>query len=273
MNDMFGAAFDNWTAAFGTVAMGRALCWYPQASSTNDLVQSEARSGAAEGLVIGTDEQTAGRGRMGRAWAAPPGSSLLMSVLLRPTWLPPPDGFLLTMLAATALCEAVEHVVAIDARLKWPNDLMLAGPDRAYRKAAGILTEAEIQDERLAWVVLGMGINVNWSPGGVVDGRDLGQSATSLRAANSDTAVDRRALLAALLQRLDARYIALRKGHREALVRDWRVRLVTLGREVSAQLPNGTVVGIAEDVAANGALLLRDRAGQQHVITAGDVSA
>src|SRR5215218_3948735 len=82
-----------------------------QVGSTNDLTRRQARAGHPEGLVILAEQQTAGRGRMGRAWAAPPGSSLLLSLLLRPSWLAPADAFSLTMLASVALCEAVEQVV------------------------------------------------------------------------------------------------------------------------------------------------------------------
>src|SRR5204862_3415461 len=105
--------------------VGRAIEYYPQAGSTNDLARRKARAGCPEGLVILADQQTAGRGRLGRAWAAPPGSSLLLSLLLRPAWLAPSAAISLTMLAAVALCEAVEQVVPAHAALKWPNDLLL----------------------------------------------------------------------------------------------------------------------------------------------------
>ena len=87
--------------------VGRAVEHYSRVGSTNDLMRQHARAGRPEGLVIVADEQTAGRGRMGRAWAAPPGSSLLLSLLLRPSWLAAADAFSLTLLASVALCEAV----------------------------------------------------------------------------------------------------------------------------------------------------------------------
>src|SRR5215207_3310645 len=90
--------------------VGQAIAHYAQIGSTNDLARWQARAGYPEGLVILADQQTAGRGRLGRAWAAPPGGSLLLSLLLRPAWLPPDDAFALTMLTGVALCEAVEHV-------------------------------------------------------------------------------------------------------------------------------------------------------------------
>lgn len=257
-----------------TRVVGRPVLRYGAVGSTNDLAREQARAGHAEGLVIMADVQLAGRGRLGRGWAAPPGSSLLMSLLLRPVWLPPRDAFMLTMLAGVALCEAVEQVAPISAMLKWPNDLMLPVPQpdgaTAHRKAAGILSEIEVQREQIAWVVVGMGVNVSWSPHGLVDGRDLARSATSVSAAAGQP-VDRMALLQPLLERLDMRYAALRRGQREALFAAWRARLTTLGTRVTVRLPAGDLEGIAEDVEPSGALRLRDDHGARHVVTAGEV--
>ena len=256
-----------------TTIVGRAIEHYAQTGSTNDLARRQARAGHPEGLVILADQQTAGRGRMGRAWAAPPGSSLLLSLLLRPAWLPPADSFALTMLASVALCEAVEQVAPLRAALKWPHDLLLpvrtaAGP--VLRKAAGILSEIELAEERIAWVVIGIGINVNWSPSGVVDGRDLAEVATSVGAAAGQP-IERVPLLRALLERLDARYDALRRDGRADLFDAWRARLTMLGQPVEIRLPRGELRGVAEDVEPSGALRVRGEQGALHTVMAGDV--
>lgn len=255
-----------------TAVVGRSVECYPQLGSTNILARQRARAGHPEGLIVLADEQTAGRGRLGRGWAAPPGSSLLLSLLLRPAWLAPGDAFTLTMLAGVALCEAVEQVVPVAAALKWPNDLLLPvgapGPD--LRKSAGILSEIELDGERIAWAVIGMGVNVNWAPHGVVDGRDLGRVATSVGAA-AGRAIDRLALLRALLVRLDERYAALRQGRREELFAAWRGRLALLGQPVHVRLPLGELSGVAEGVDPTGALLVRDERGQLHTVVAGDI--
>jgi BirA family biotin operon repressor/biotin-[acetyl-CoA-carboxylase] ligase len=253
--------------------VGRAIEHYPQSGSTNDLARQQARAGHPEGLVILADLQTSGRGRMGRAWIAPPGSSLLLSVLLRPTWLKPADAFSLTMLAGVALCEAVEQVAPVGAALKWPNDLLLpvrtaAGP--ALRKAAGILSEIELVGDRIAWVVIGIGLNISWSPAGIVDGRDLALAATSVGAAAGQP-VERLPLLRALLERLDARYHALQSGDRAELFESWRDRLATLGQAVQITLPQGQLHGMAEAVEPTGALLVRDEHNTLHTVLAGDV--
>ena len=258
-----------------TRVIGRPLLWYEQVGSTNDLIKEQAHAGAAEGLVVLAEEQTAGRGRRGRGWAAPPRSSLLMSLLLRPGWLPAGDAFFLTMLAGVALCEAVEEIAPLHAALKWPNDLLLPDGPRsaqATHKSAGILSEFELEHDQIEWVAIGMGINVNWSPQGVVDGRDLAQVATSLSSA-AGQAIDRLALLRALLTRLDARYYALRQGQREELFGAWRGRLAMLGQQVSVQLPQGELRGVAEDVEPSGALRVRDEHGVLHTVLAGDVNA
>jgi BirA family biotin operon repressor/biotin-[acetyl-CoA-carboxylase] ligase len=255
----------------GTGVVGRALEYRAQVGSTNDLVRAAAQAGAEEGLVIVAEEQLSGRGRQGRGWSAPPGSSLLLSVLLRPLWLAPEASFALTMLAGVALCEAAEAVAPLRAALKWPNDLMLPAPDAAgLRKAAGVLSEVCLEREQLAWVAVGMGLNVNWTPAGQIDGRDLALAATSLSAA-AGAPIDRRALLGALLGRLDERYAALRLGRREELLGAWRSRLETLGRRVQVRLPQTTLEGFAEGVDPSGALLLRDADGRLHIVTAGDV--
>lgn len=255
--------------------VGRAVQCYAQVGSTNDLARQQARAGTPEGLAILAEEQTAGRGRLGRGWAAPPGSSLLMSLLLRPTWLAPSDAFALTMLAGVALCEAIEQATAVPAALKWPNDLLL--PDStakgaALRKAAGVLSEIELDHNAIAWVVIGIGVNVNWRPQGVIDGRDLGALATSLSAA-AGRSLDRLALLRALLQRLDQRYAQLRQGQRSELFDAWASRLATLGQAVQISLPQGQLGGVAESVAPSGALLVRDSMGALHTVLAGDVGS
>jgi BirA family biotin operon repressor/biotin-[acetyl-CoA-carboxylase] ligase len=257
----------------GSAIVGSAIEQHAQASSTNDLIRRQASAGHPEGLGILADEQTAGRGRMGRAWAAPPGSSLLLSLLLRPTWLAPADSFSLTMLAGVALCEAVEQVTPLRAALKWPNDLLLpvhtaAGPQ--LRKAAGILSEMELDGDQIGWVAIGVGVNVGWAPSGIVDGRDLAEVATSVGAAAGQP-VERLRLLRALLERLDAGYAALRGGGRAELFGRWRDRLTMLGQPVQISLPHGELRGVAEDVERTGALRVRDDQGALHTVLAGDV--
>lgn len=250
-------------AELPTEVVGRGVRFFPSVGSTNDLLKEAARDGEPEGLVFVADEQVAGRGRRGRSWTAPVGTSLLSSTLLRPAWLTAADAFLMTMLAAVAAAEAIQHCAGLAVDLKWPNDLQIGG-----RKLGGILVETELSDSAIRWVVIGCGINVNWDPRAIAE---LAESATSL-SAELGQPLDRRALLGALLSRLDARYLDLRRGARSALHHDWRSRLVTLGQPVRAETPQGVLLGVATDVTPDGSLVLLDQHGQQHIISAGDVS-
>ena len=257
----------NWTTSLETElrtnVIGREVRFFPSVGSTNDLLKHEARADTTEGLVFVADEQVTGRGRRGRSWTAPAGSSVLASILLRPTWLPPSDAFFLTILAAVVAAEAVESVSGLAVGLKWPNDLQING-----RKLSGVLVETELDADALHWAVIGCGINCNWNPRAVPE---LAASATSVQA-ELGHGIDRRDLLRALLERLDARYNALRLGARSALFDAWRTRLHMLGQPITTTTPHGLLVGVADDVTPDGALVVRSEDGQRHIVTAGDVS-
>lgn len=231
--------------------------------STNDELKRRARDGAPEGLVLSADEQTNGHGRRGRDWVAPPGSSLLLSILLRPTWLTPGDGFFLTILGAVASAEAIEQATGLAIGLKWPNDLELGG-----LKIGGVLVETEVRGNQLRWSVLGIGINTNWDPTNVAE---LATTATSLSRATGQE-IAQAQLLKALVQRLDHYYLRLRGGSGDELFEAWRGRLTTLGQMVRIEGAGTTLEGIAEDVTAQGALLVRDQVGTLHELTAGEIS-
>lgn len=244
-----------------TVVVGREVLAFAALPSTNTLLREHAQQGAAEGLIALADEQTAGRGRRGRSWIAPPGTSLLLSVLLRPTWLAPADGFLLTMLAAVAVAEGIAMTTGLTIELKWPNDVHVAG-----RKLAGILVEFDAASaERTRWAIIGCGINVNWQPD-----ESVGQATTSVAAA-SGRVCDRAMLLRAVIQAFDRHYLALRMGHREALWSAWLGRLSTLGQRVQVELVDDSFEGIAADVDAAGGLLVRLDNGTIRRVLAGDV--
>ncbi len=250
-------------AAPGTRVVGHPVHYVRSTGSTNDDLKELARAGAPEGLVLTTDEQTRGRGRRGRTWSAPAGSSLLASTLLRPVWLPPADGFYLTIMAAVAAAEAVEEIASVPVELKWPNDLEIGG-----LKLGGILVETEITGGAIQWAVAGIGLNANWDPASIPE---LATTATTLASATGRP-ISRAELLLALLRRLDDHYLRLRAGAREALFDAWRRRLTTIGRVVRAETPGGALEGVAEDVTLTGALVVRDSAGTRHEFTAGDVT-
>ncbi len=239
--------------------IGRELIRLEAAGSTNDVTLEYGRKGAAEGLVVTAEEQTAGRGRLGRRWLAPRGTSLQLSVLLRPL-LPPSQIASLTRMAALAVGSTLAREFGLEPVLKWPNDVLLNS-----KKCAGILIETALQGDRLDYAVLGMGLNVNFSMAAYPE---LAPYATTL-ADQLGHPVDRKRLERALLAQLDDYYRRLRAG--EDFYEEWQARLATLGREVRVAAPDGEVSGTAEGVDRDGALLLRN--GERLVrLYAGDVT-
>jgi BirA family biotin operon repressor/biotin-[acetyl-CoA-carboxylase] ligase len=224
--------------------------WFDSLDSTNRYVLDEARRGAPEGLVAVADFQTAGRGRRGRGWVAPPGASLLVSVLLRPA-LVPEHTPVVSMACAVAMAEAITRVAGFRPGLKWPNDLVVGD-----RKLAGILAERDGDA-----VVVGAGVNVEWRE----FPPELTEAATACNL-EAGHAVDRRALLDAFLAELDARYSDL-----DAVTAEYRSRLATLGRRVRVERAGGALVGRAVGVGAAGQLVIEDDHGDVVEVHVGDV--
>ncbi len=227
-----------------------------QTGSTNADLLEAARAGAEEGLVLVAEEQTAGRGRLGRTWSAPPRAALTFSVLLRPADVPPTRLGWLPLLTGLAVASAVREQAGLPASLKWPNDVLVA-----ERKLAGILAEAHGDA-----VVVGVGLNVTLSPAELP-----APAATSLLIEDA-ASTDRAALLAAILTGLGLRYQAWRADPDTARLRaDYLRWCATIGRPVRAELPGGAALtGTAEDVDEAGRLVLRT-AGGPVPVGAGDV--
>jgi BirA family transcriptional regulator, biotin operon repressor / biotin---[acetyl-CoA-carboxylase] ligase len=234
--------------------------------STNADAAAAARTGAPEGLVIITDEQTVGRGRLDRQWTSPPAAGIALSVLLRPGaavpargWSPTPASRYghLPLLAGVALAESVRRLGDVDAVLKWPNDLLIAD-----RKCAGILAEAVPPDDA---VVVGIGLNVTLRE------PELPRAdATSLQLADS-SCVDRDPLVRALLRSFADWYVRWRAVGGDpvssGLMEAYRFHCATIGRSVRVELPGGVeIVGNATSVDDDGCLVVGGRS-----IAAGDV--
>lgn len=227
--------------------------------STNTALVEEARAGAPEGLVLVADHQTAGRGRLGRAWSAEPGTALLVSVLLRPP-LPVDELPLVLMAAGLAACDGVEAAAGFRPRLKWPNDLVVDD-----RKLAGLLSEAAGTGEPA--VILGLGVNV--SAGAYP--KELSDDAVSC-AEVASRPVDRSELLVGFLSGLEARYSAVLTGKRDATLTAYRSDSATLGRRVRVELTVGDPLeGTATRLADDGRLIVTDDAGTDHPVHVGDV--
>jgi BirA family transcriptional regulator, biotin operon repressor / biotin---[acetyl-CoA-carboxylase] ligase len=239
--------------------------WVEEVDSTNQVLLDRARTGEREGAVLVADHQTAGRGRLGRTWEAPPGSSLLVSVLLRPE-LTVAEAHMVTTAAGLAAVGACESVTGLRPTLKWPNDLVVERSD-GTRKLAGLLAETVVDGDRLSALVVGMGLNVNWPPSLPEELREI---ATAL---NHEVGhdVDRQALLEAWVRELDRRYAATGTASgRSALLEDYRAACGTIGRRVRVEVTGDVVEGAAVDVDDGGRLLVRDH-GVEHAVSVGDV--
>ena len=263
--------------ALSTRVFGCRLVYLSSTRSTNDVAKGTAAQGAPEGTVILAEEQSAGRGRLGRRWLAPPGTCILCSILFRPD-LPPTQAQRLTMLCSLAAADAIAQVAGLQVSIKWPNDLVVKSPisnlqspiptlhSPSWKKLAGVLTETGLTGERLDFAVVGIGINVNVEPEVLPT---LAPDATSILA-ETGRPVDRVALLAALLGGVERRYGALQAGvspHRE-----WAARLATLGQPVEVTTSEGALRGVAESVNEDGALVLRTPGGALRRLLAGDVT-
>jgi BirA family biotin operon repressor/biotin-[acetyl-CoA-carboxylase] ligase len=238
--------------------LGTPLVYVPTISSTSTRVMELAREDAPAGLMVITDEQTAGRGRIGRSWISLPGKQLEFSLLLKPDF--PPH--FLVMASAVAVAYAIEEIAAIPAGIKWPNDVLVE--DRY--KVSGILTETTSD-----FVVLGIGVNVN---GSLADDPVLAPVATTL-AAVAGHPLSREALAITLLRRLDREYAELSSNGADAASATWtawRSRLLGLGHRITVTQGGVTRSGIAEDVDAGGSLLLRLPDGRRETVNWGDAS-
>lgn len=227
--------------------------------STNAALVAAARDGADEGTVLVAEEQTTGRGRLGRDWVSPRGAGLTCSVLLRPS--PPPGVWgWLPLMMGVALADAVRRSSDVDVALKWPNDLLI-GPQLS--KAAGVLAEATD-----GAVVLGVGVNVST----LVD--ELPTGATSLRLVGAK--VTREALLVEMLAELDLRYAAWSVASGDAekcgLAGAYRGMCATLGQQVRVDLPEAeSRLGSAESIDSSGGLVVRTPEGGVTTVVAADV--
>ena len=261
------AGLSAYQASHGLI--GHTISYAREVSSTNDVAVAAGRAGAAEGFVAVAEAQSAGRGRLGRPWRSPAGTSLLVSALFRPPEPLVTAASRVTMVCGLALAEAVREVADVPVRLKWPNDLIAisAQGDADWKKLAGMLTEIEPAGGGApAFVVVGIGLNVNIA---VHDLADLGPNATSLLALTGKE-LDRATVLDRLLKAISRGYMEMLGGADP--LEAWSASLAWIGREVEACGPTGCTGGTAVGVDIDGALLLRGLHGELQRITAGDIS-
>lgn len=242
--------------------IGRDVVYYAETDSTNLRAMELGEQGAAEGTVVVADQQTAGKGRLGRRWESPPGVNLYTSILLRPQIMPW-EAPQLTFLSSLAAALAIEEVCGLQPRVKWPNDLLLGG-----KKVAGLLNEMSAETEAVHFVVLGIGINLNMRRDQFPE--ELRYPATSLLLELGGN-VSRLDLAEALYRHLDRLYQDYLAKGIGGIMRAWETRCDLLGRLVRVNMPREIVEGVVQGIDQDGALRLRRADGREERILAGDV--
>ena len=242
--------------------LGGKIHYFSVIDSTNVYARRLAEQGAPEGVVVVADTQTQGRGRLGRRWISPPHSNLYLSVILRPQ-LPPVHAPQVTLMAAVALAETIESFVSISPAIKWPNDILVHG-----KKLAGILTELSCGPDCVDFVILGIGVNVNFPPSEMPS--DIRERATSIFGVTQKK-VSREAFLRRLIHDLDRCYGELEELGFGALAPRWEAHFGFRGRRVRVELLDQVVVGRAKGIDRDGALILEGDDGSVQRVLAGDV--
>jgi BirA family biotin operon repressor/biotin-[acetyl-CoA-carboxylase] ligase len=222
------------TIALCTKTLGRSLHILDETPSTNSAALALALDGALDGTVVVADSQTCGRGRLGRQWYSPPGKNLYCSIILRRAISPDQVSRWLSwapLLSAIAVSRAIQVISGLRPSLKWPNDILME-----QRKIGGLLCESSGTGTPNAFVIVGIGLNVNmWRDAFPDDLRDL---ATSL-AAEAGRPFDRAVLLATLLSELELRYEAFLSGAVSDIQYEYALRCATLGQRVRVEMTNG----------------------------------
>lgn len=258
MHDLLPTA---WQPRLTTRALGRAVNHVEHTlTSTNTVLKDLARKGTPHGSICLCERQTAGRGRLDRSWSSPEGMGVWCSVLLRPS-LPPERAPMITFCAALAMAQAVRSLTGLDARIKWPNDIVLNG-----RKLCGVLLEMGFDAQGGMYVIVGTGLNVRcgaYPP-------ELRDRAIALEEAC--TPPSRSALIAAYLNALEEALSAIEEGMVSGIPEPYLALSCTLGSEVQVIGTEETFTGRAEEIDEGGALLVRTASGELRRVLAGDVS-
>lgn len=240
------------------------LEWLPETGSTNSEALRRAHEGAPDWTVIAADRQTAGRGRLARAWHSPPGSGLYCTVIVRPRIAPAELSFI-TLAAGVAVCLAIESACDLKATIKWPNDILIDG-----RKVAGILTESDLTRGNTPTVLIGIGINVTHAESDFPP--DVLARATSLFLA-SGSLFSRKEILAAIIPQLKKMITGLEEGRKAEVLACWRERDALLGKSLTwVTVGDKAISGQALGIDELGLYHIRDAAGMTHQVLSGDLS-
>ncbi|HIE28786.1 TPA: biotin--[acetyl-CoA-carboxylase] ligase [Candidatus Poribacteria bacterium] len=254
---------DDITSGLKTRSFGHRVYAYQQTRSTNEIALRLGANGAPNGALVIAEYQTAGKGRLGRSWISPPSRCILASLLLRPT-IQPYQTPVVTLLAAAAAANSIRDLTRLPAKIKWPNDVIIAG-----KKVCGILTEMGTGKSGQQFLAVGIGINVNI-------GKDsfpisLKSKATSLSILLGYE-LPRIRLLQQFLLEFENRYILLNRGNLAPIISEVKSLSSILGRQVRIESDEKAIVGQAVDIDENGALVLRLSIGTFEKVITGSVT-
>lgn len=243
-----------------TKTFGNKIFTFQSIDSTNNCAKAVANIGAAEGVVVIAEEQTAGKGRLGRSWQANPEENLTFSVVLRPK-ISPEAVNLLPLYVAVAVAQAIERATGLKVECKWPNDLLIG-----KRKVAGILIEGSIQQGILDYVVVGLGINVNQTK----FPSDLLQKATSLKL-ESGQEIDRVQLFRQILTSFESSYTTSLRNGFESTIPTWLTRSTMLNKPIVVSQQGNIINGVVTGLSKDGGIVLQTN-GSEKTLFAGDVT-
>ena len=242
--------------------LGKTIHHFHTLDSTNSKAYQLALNGAEEGEVVIAEAQEKGRGRLGRHWSSPPFLNLYLSAILRPK-ISPHQASLITLMAAVATAEAIRKFSGLLPLIKWPNDILLRD-----RKVAGLLNEIHSEMDRIHFVILGVGVNLNMDK--KMFPKEIRAVATSLKI-EMGQAISRKAFLQSLLQELEKWYTIFMKEGSAFILKAWRDRAHVKGRRVKVTSFGETWIGRAMDVDSDGALILETAGGKRKRVVAGDI--
>jgi BirA family biotin operon repressor/biotin-[acetyl-CoA-carboxylase] ligase len=247
-----------------TKVIGREVVAYKKIDSTNDTAYELAEKGVKEGMVIVAEEQVKGKGRHGRAWISPPKGGVYLSVILRPT-IAPSEIPKITLLAAVAVAQALRRMCGLDVSIKWPNDILMDG-----RKLCGILTEMKAEQDRVDFLVVGIGINV------ATPIRSLPKGASSIKEELAKSGrgaedVSRVELTRKILEEFEKYYMILEKEGFAPIIDAWKSLSAMLGSRIKVILQNRTFEGNAHTIDPDGCLVVRLDSGVLEKVSSGDI--
>lgn len=245
-----------------TKTAGKHLLYFDITGSTNAEAKKQAEGGAPDGLLVVADEQEQGRGRRGRGWEAPGGVNIYMTLLLRPSFLPE-QASMVTLVMALSVAQAITHISGLEAKIKWPNDIVIN-----KKKVVGILTELIMETDYIQYLVCGVGINVNQSE----FPQSIAENATSLYL-EGGRILSRAELIALVMERFEANYeVFCRQGDMTGLMSAYNELLVNRQAQVRVLDPKGEYEGLAQGINKMGELLVRKADGTREAVYAGEVS-